>query len=198
VIFLFHLAGTVMELFKTYQGSWVYPEDNLLRIGGAPLFAGFMYAAVGSYIARVQRIFHIRVRGYPPIWTTWLLAILIYVNFFSHHWLADVRLALFGATVLLFGRGRFFFTADRRRRSMPLLLGYGLVALFIWLAENLATYGRAWAYPGQAGGWEAVGPDKLGSWFLLMIVSVVLVSIVHPPEEEVGEKLPRAGDPQAI
>ena len=172
VIFLFHLAGTVMELFKTHHGSWVYPEDSLL------------YAAVGSYIARVQRIFHIRVSRYPPQWTTWLLATAIYVNFFAHHWLPDVRLALFAATALLFGRGSFHFTADRRRRSMPLLLGYFLVALFIWIAENLATFGRAWAYPGQADGWEMVGLEKLGSWFLLMIISIVLVSIVHRPQEE--------------
>jgi uncharacterized membrane protein YoaT (DUF817 family) len=184
VIFLFHVAGTVMELFKTAHGSWVYPEDSVLRIGAVPLFSGFMYAAVGSYIARVQRIFHIRVRDYPPMWTTWLLAAAIYINFFSHHWLPDVRIALFAATAVLFGRGRFWFTADRRRRSMPLLAGYGLVALFIWLAENLGTFGRAWAYPGQEGGWEMVGLTKLGSWFLLMIVSVVLVSIVRRPEEE--------------
>ncbi|RYG14354.1 MAG: DUF817 domain-containing protein [Caulobacteraceae bacterium] len=184
VILLFHIAGTIMELFKTYHGSWIYPEDSVLRIGAVPLFSGFMYAAVGSYIARVQRIFHIRVRGYPPTWTTWLLAAAIYVNFFAHHWLPDVRLALFAATALLFGRGWFFFTADRKRRGMPLLVGYGLVALFIWLAENLGTFGRAWVYPGQEAGWAMVGLEKLGSWFLLMIISIVLVSIVHPPEDE--------------
>jgi hypothetical protein len=143
-----------------------------------------MYAAVGSYIARVQRIFHIRVRRYPPLWTTWLLAAAIYVNFFAHHWLPDVRIVLFLATALLFGRGRFYFTADRRRRSMPLLLGYGLVALFIWVAENLGTFARAWTYPGQDGGWEPVSLHKLGAWFLLMIISVVLVSLVHRPEKE--------------
>ena len=149
-----------------------------------PLFSGFMYAAVGSYIARVQRIFHIRVRHYPPLWTTWVLAAAIYVNFVAHHWLPDVRIALFSATVLLFGRGWFYFTADRRRRSMPLLLGYFLVALFIWFAENLGTFARAWVYPGQADGWEMVSLNKLGAWFLLMIISVVLVSLVHRPEEE--------------
>ena len=184
VIFLFHVAGTVMELFKTAHGSWVYPEDSLLRIGAVPLFSGFMYAAVGSYIARVQRIFHIRVRRWPPLWTTWLLAAAIYVNFFAHHWLPDVRLGLFAATAVLFGRGWFFFTTDRKRRSMPLLLGYFLVALFIWLAENLGTWAQAWAYPGQDDGWEPVSLAKLGSWFLLMMVSVVLVSVVHRPAPE--------------
>lgn len=184
VILLFHVAGTIMELFKTAHGSWIYPEDSLLRIGAVPLFSGFMYAAVGSYIARVQRIFHIRVRRYPPLWTTWVLAAAIYVNFFAHHWLPDVRIVLFAATAVLFGRGWFYFTADRRRRSMPLLLGFGLVALFIWFAENLATFGRAWAYPGQEAGWEMVSIHKLGAWFLLMIISIVLVSLVHRPEEE--------------
>ncbi len=184
VILLFHIAGTIMELFKTAHGSWIYPEDSVLRIGAVPLFSGFMYAAVGSYIARVQRIFHIRVNGYPPLWTTWVLAAAIYVNFFAHHWLPDVRLALFVATALLFGRGWFWFTADRARLRMPLLLGYGLVALFIWFAENLGTLGRAWVYPDQEAGWEPVSLAKLGSWYLLMIISVVLVSLVHRPEEE--------------
>ena len=49
VILMFHAVGTVMEIFKTSAGSWIYPEANLLRIGGVPLFTGFMYAAVGSY-----------------------------------------------------------------------------------------------------------------------------------------------------
>jgi uncharacterized membrane protein YoaT (DUF817 family) len=184
VILMFHVAGTVMELFKTTQGSWVYPEDSLLRIGAVPLFSGFMYAAVGSYIARVQRVFHIRVRGYPPFWMTAVLAAAVYVNFFAHHWLWDARWLLFAATALIFGRGWFWFTTDRRRRGMPLLLGYVLVALFIWFAENLATFGRAWTYPSQEAGWTMVGLEKLGSWFLLMILSIVLVSIVHRPEEE--------------
>jgi uncharacterized membrane protein YoaT (DUF817 family) len=35
-----------------------------------------------------------------------------------------------------------------------------------------------------------VSLDKLGSWFLLMMISVVLVSLVHRPEEEpVGSPL---------
>ena len=184
VILIFHVVGTAMEVFKTYAGSWVYPEASLLRIAGVPLFSGFMYAAVGSYIARVQRIFHIRVRDYPPVWMTGVLAAGIYLNFFLHHWLPDVRGALFLMAGGLFGRGWFWFTPDRRRRAMPLLAGYGLVALFIWLAENVGTLARAWTYPGQAAGWEPVSLDKLGSWFLLMIISIVLVSLVHRPEEE--------------
>ncbi|HEV2083224.1 MAG TPA: DUF817 domain-containing protein [Brevundimonas sp.] len=184
VIFLFHLAGTVMELFKTAHGSWIYPEPSLLRVGDVPLFSGFMYAAVGSYIARVQRIFHIRVRRFPPLWSLWLLAAAIYVNFFAHHWLPDVRIALFAASALMFAAGSFSFVADRARRRMPLLAGYGLVALFIWFAENLATFARAWTYPDQDAVWRMVSLQKFGSWYLLMLVSVALVAIVRRPQRE--------------
>ncbi|MBX7248875.1 MAG: DUF817 domain-containing protein [Caulobacteraceae bacterium] len=183
VIFVFHVVGTIMELFKTAHGSWLYPEPGLLKIGAVPLFSGFMYAAVGSYIARIWRIFDIRFSHYPPAWTTWLLAVGIYVNFFAHHWLPDARLALFAATALLFWRGWFWFTPDRRERGMPMLLGFGLVALFIWIAENVGTYSRAWLYPGQEGGWSPVSLAKIGSWYLLMIISFVLVSLVHRPQE---------------
>lgn len=188
VILAFHVVGTAMELFKTGAGSWVYPEEAVLRIGGVPLFSGFMYAAVGSYIARVQRIFHIRFSRYPPLWSTWLLAAAIYVNFFSHHWLPDARWALFAATVLIWGRGWFYFTPDRLRLRMPILLGFVLVAGFIWLAENLATWSRAWLYPSQQAGWEPVSLAKFGSWFLLMIISVVLVSLVRRPEPEAASR----------
>ena len=184
VILAFHVVGTVMELFKTAYGSWIYPEPSLLRIGGVPLFSGFMYAAVGSYIARVWRIFDFRFEPYPTSPWPQLLAAAISVNFFAHHWLPDVRIALFAATAVLFGRGWFYFTPDRTRRRMPLLLGFFLVALFIWFAENLGTFARAWVYPGQEETWTPVSLAKLGSWFLLMLISVVLVSLVRRPEPE--------------
>ncbi len=179
VIAVFHIVGTVMELFKTHAGSWLYPEPGLLRIGAVPLFSGFMYAAVGSYIARVWRIFDFRFSHYPPRWTTVALAVAIYVNFFAHHWLPDIRLALFAVTALLFWRTRIFFRPLRTSRSMPLLFGWLLVALFIWFAENIGTFANAWSYPHQAGGWHMVSPEKLGAWYLLMIVSFVLVSLLH-------------------
>ena len=73
------------------------------------------------------------------------------------------------------------FRPDRRERRMPILLGFALTALFIWLAENLATFSHAWLYPAQRPGWRWVPPDKLGSWLLLMIISFVLVALVHRP-----------------
>jgi uncharacterized membrane protein YoaT (DUF817 family) len=181
VIFAFHVTGTVMELFKTQAGSWIYPEPGLLRIGLVPLFSGFMYSAVGSYLARVWRIFDFRFSHYPPLWATAVLAAAIYVNFFAHHWWPDVRVGLFAATALLYARCWVYYRPDRAVRRMPLLLGFMLVALFIWVAENLGTFSHTWIYPSQRDGWRMVAPAKLGSWFLLMIVSFVMVSLLRRP-----------------
>lgn len=194
VILAFHVVGTIMELFKTAYGSWTYPEPSLLRIGGVPLFSGFMYAAVGSYIARIWRIFDFRFSDYPPRWATIALAAGIYVNFFAHHWLPDMRLILFALVAFMFRRTRIWFRPFRERRWMPLLIGWLLVALFIWFAENVSTFSRAWIYPDQSDSWTPVSPAKLGAWYLLMIISFVLVSLVHRPHgaEEKMEPRPRA------
>nr|WP_234419396.1 DUF817 domain-containing protein [Sphingomonas sp. EC-HK361] len=181
VILAFHVVGTVMEFFKTAHGSWIYPEPSLLRVGGVPLFSGFMYAAVGSYIARVWRIFAFRFTYYPARWMTVALAAGIYANFFTHHWVYDLRWLLFAVTAVLFRRCRVHFTPWRAERSMPLLVGWFLVASFIWFAENLGTFARAWVYPAQRDGWALVSPEKLGAWYLLMIISFVLVSLIRNP-----------------
>ena len=201
VILVFHVVGTVMELFKTSAGSWVYPEASLLRIGGVPLFSGFMYAAVGSYIARVWRGFDFRFSRFPPRWASVVLATAIYVNFFAHHWIVDLRWALFVATALLFWPTRVWFRPLSAYRSMPLLVGFGLVALFIWFAENLGTFAHAWRYPSQAAEWHMVGLAKLGSWYLLMIISFVLVSLVSPvraPDELSIAETARARTPTPV
>jgi uncharacterized membrane protein YoaT (DUF817 family) len=139
VILIFHVVGTVMEIFKTSVGSWVYPEASLLRIGGVPLFSGFMYACVGSYMARIQRIFDIRFERYPPLWATVLLAIGIYINFFSHHFIPDMRWGLFAVLALLYARTMMHYRVHRFWHRMPMLVAFLLVALFIWIAENIAT-----------------------------------------------------------
>jgi uncharacterized membrane protein YoaT (DUF817 family) len=181
VIVLFHIVGTGMELFKTDVGSWIYEGEGLLRIGGVPLYSGFMYAAVGSYMVRVYRTFDLRFERYPRRWITAILAGLIYLNFFTHHYLFDARYILLAAIVIVFGRTWMQFTVFRTRLRMPLVVAFLLVAVFIWLAENIATWSNAWAYPNQVDGWHLVSVAKLGSWFLLMMISVVLVAWVYPP-----------------
>jgi uncharacterized membrane protein YoaT (DUF817 family) len=181
VILIFHVVGTAMEVFKTAHGSWIYPEASVLRIGGVPLFSGFMYAAIGSYLARAWRLFEIRFEHYPPLWGPWLLAVLSYVNFFSHHYVPDIRWGLYAFSVVLFGRGWFQFTPDLKPRRMPMLMGFLLVAVFIWIAENIGTFTATWRYPNQRDGWSVVPISKLGAWYLLMMLSFVLVSLVHRP-----------------
>ena len=187
VILLFHLVGTCMELFKTATGSWIYPEPSLIRLGGVPLFTGFMYGAVGSYIARSWRLFDFRFSGHPPLWTLSILSVAIYANFFADHFGIDLRYFILAGTAILFARTRIFFKVWRVYRSMPMLVGFLLVALFIWFAENAGTAARAWIYPSQIQHWSSVPISKLGSWLLLMIISYVMVAWINRPQEMTAE-----------
>lgn len=181
VIFGFHALGLTLELFKVHQGSWVYPGEAVTKIGGVPLFAGFMYASVGSYICQAWRHFELRVSHYPALPTT-LVALGIYANFFTHHYLPDVRIALAVALVLVLWRCRVHFTVGAERYRMPLSLSFLLIGAFLWLAENAATFLDAWRYPGQVDVWEAVHATKLGAWALLVSMSFVLVASVKAQE----------------
>jgi uncharacterized membrane protein YoaT (DUF817 family) len=181
VILVYHLVGTAMELFKTATGSWIYPEPSLFRIGGVPLFSGFMYACIGSYICRVWRLFDFRFTDHPS--RRWLIGLsgAVYLNFFLDHYGLDLRSVLFVPAALLFGPATVHFRVWRVHRSMPLLLGLALVSLFIWLSENIGTLTRTWLYPSQSHGWAMVSLAKLGSWFLLLIVSYTMVGLINRP-----------------
>ena len=181
VIIVFHLVATIMELFKTSDaiGSWTYPEDYIFGIANVPLFTGFMYSAVGSYIARSWRIFEFEFTYYPKFSYTVILVSLIYLNFFSHHFIWDIRWVLLGLTAILFWRTKVYFKIIKTHRNMPLLLGWFLVSLFIWLAENIATYANIWIYPNQTDVWKMVAPEKLTSWYLLMLLSFVLITMIN-------------------
>ncbi len=180
VILLFHLTGTIMEIFKVNAGSWAYPEPGLFKLYGVPLFSGFMYASVGSFMARVIRLFDMRFAPYPPFWVAGLFATAIYLNFFTHHYIYDIRIALFAGSLILFLRTRIWFTIGRVY-WMPLPLAAFLTSLFLWIAENIGTNTGTWVYAGDAGAAEFswVSFSKLGSWYLLLYVSFVTVSLVY-------------------
>ena len=177
VILLFHLTGTAMEWFKVHAGSWGYPEPGLFKLMGVPLFSGFMYASVGSYMARVIRIFSMQFAPYPPFWITMVLAVAIYVNFFAHHFLPDIRLGLFAATAILYARTRVWFINTEKPRWMPLPLAALLSSFALWVAENVGTATGTWLYSGQLPG-QTVSFAKLGSWYLLLYVAFVTVTVV--------------------
>ena len=192
VIFLFHLMASAMELFKTSEaiGSWSYPEDSCLRIANVPLFTGFMYSAVGSYMARAWRSFHFSFTGFPPLWMAATLAVLSYANFFTHHYLPDIRWPLIIAGAFAFGKTFIHFTPKNRTLRMPLLLGFCLVAMFIYFAENLGTIARAWQYPGQENGWKPVHFSKFTAWYLLMQLSFILIFALRRLEAKLGVQGP--------
>jgi uncharacterized membrane protein YoaT (DUF817 family) len=183
VIAAYHVVGTVMEIFKTSVGSWVYPDDSFFRIAGVPLFSGFMYSCIGSYLCRAWTLFHLEFKAHPP--TAWLVAlsVAIYANFFAHHYVPDIRWLLFIAAAVLFARTRVYFVNWRTYRWMPLLPGLLLVTTFIWVAENIGTFTRTWLYPSQRSGWSLVSAGKFGSWFLLLIISYTLVALIKKPVE---------------
>lgn len=181
VIIIFHMVATIMELFKTSDSiaSWSYPEEYFFGLGNVPLFTGFMYSAVGSYIARVWKLFEFKYSYYPSKVSTVILVSLIYINFFSHHYIFDLRWVLLGVTVALFYKTKIYYKIINSYQEMPLLIGWFLVALFIWFAENLATFANIWIYPNQKEKWEMVSISKLSSWYLLMLLSFVLVSLIN-------------------
>lgn len=172
---LFHLVGLIFELVKVRLGSWSYPDDALSKVWGVPLYSGFMYAAVGSYIARAWRLFDLRLLNYRPIPTA-CVAALIYVNFFTHHLISDLRMVLALALLWVMRGTWVYFTVGAHRHRMPLSAAMTLIGAFLWLAENLSTLLRAWQYPHQSQGWALVHVNKLGSWALLVVVSFVLVA----------------------
>ena len=177
VITAFHALGVTMEIFKVAAGSWAYPEDALTKVAGVPLYAGFMYAAVGSYIVQAWRRFDLRVTGYRPVPLT-VLAIAAYLNFFTHHWIPDVRWLIAAAFVWFMRRTVIHFTVGPHRLRMPLALSFVAIGFALWIAENLATFLGAWQYPNQREFWEAVHVGKFGSWSLLVSLSFVLVATV--------------------
>ncbi len=177
VILIFHLTGTAMEWFKVSAGSWSYPEAAYFKLYGVPLFSGFMYAAVGSYMARVIRLFDMQLAPFPPMTAHFGLAIAVYVNFFAHHFIWDGRYLLFTATLALYLRTRIWFRIGPNWYWMPLPLAAFLASIFLWIAENIGTLTGTWIYSGQ-NPLEMVSFAKLGSWYLLLYVAFATVTLV--------------------
>ncbi|WEF34726.1 DUF817 domain-containing protein [Pseudoduganella chitinolytica] len=188
---LFHVVGFALEVFKTSGAiqSWSYPDDGLTKLFGVPLFAGFMYAAVGSYIIQAWRLFDLRIRHHPPYPLAALIALAIYANFFTHHYIGDYRWYLAACALGLYARTTVVFRPLDRDRRMPLLLAFVLIGFFIWLAENLGTFFGVWRYPNQLGAWAVVHVSKWSSWSLLVVMTFTIVANlkhikarIHVPE----------------
>ena len=177
-ICLFHVVGFALEVFKTSGSiqSWSYPDFAYTKLMGVPLFAGFMYAAIGSYVIQAWRLFDLRITHHPSYWMASLIAIAIYANFFTHHYIGDYRWYIAACALGLYARTTVTFRPYDRDRKMPLLLSFILIGFFIWLAENISTFFGVWRYPNQIGAWSAVHIGKWSSWSLLVIMTFTIVA----------------------
>lgn len=175
VITMFHLLGLTMEIYKVAMGSWYYPEFGYSKILGVPLYSGFMYASVGSYVCQAWRRLNLRLEHWPGIAVAALISMAIYLNFFTHHFIYDLRWIITLLLIIAFRKTKIVFRAKDIERKMPLVLSFLLIGFFIWVGENIATFLGAWKYASQHEGWKMVSPGKISSWFLLVVLSIVIV-----------------------
>lgn len=172
----FHFFGLLLELYKVSHGSWTYPEPAHSKFGGVPIYSGFMYASVASYMTQAWRRFDLQFESWPKWPWIAVVGIAIYANFFLSRWFGDSRWLIVLGVFFVFSLTTVRFTNLTRVMRMPLVIAFFLIGLFVWLAENLCTRLGAWQYPHQQNGWEMVDLGKLSSWCLLVIVSFILVA----------------------
>jgi uncharacterized membrane protein YoaT (DUF817 family) len=177
-ICIFHVVGFALEAFKVSANikSWTYPDFAYTKLWGVPLFSGFMYAAVGSYIIQAWRLFDLEIKHHPLHWMSTTVAVLIYLNFFTHHFIGDYRWYLVAFMLGLYARTVVTFKPAGRVRQMPLLLSFVLIGFFIWIAENMGTFFGVWRYPNQMGAWATVSLGKWMSWSLLVVMTFTIVA----------------------
>ncbi|CAI3926845.1 MULTISPECIES: DUF817 domain-containing protein [Commensalibacter] len=175
-VMLFHIVGFVLEVFKTSANiqSWSYPDFAYTKVLNVPLFSGFMYAAIGSYIIQAWRLFDLKIYHHPPYIFAVITSLLIYINFFTHHYFGDYRWYIAAGVLGLYARTTVVFTPYDRERKMPLLLAFILIGFFIWLAENISTFFGIWKYPNQITSWSMVHTGKWSSWALLVIMTFTI------------------------
>lgn len=177
VIALFHIMAMGMEVFLTHPqiASWQYPQPAVFKIMAVPLFAGFMYSAVGSFFARSLRLYQVSFEKLPYFTHMLALAVLSYINFMSKFFIPDFRNLLFIWSIVIFWKTKIRFQLQQHQFQMPLLPILLVLAFVIWIAENISTFYKIWLYPSQVDAWHMVGWGKLGSWYLLLLLSLVLV-----------------------
>lgn len=188
VITLFHIIGLALEIFKVNMGSWSYPEEGFFKILGVPLYSGFMYASVASYLCQAWRRLNVELIRWPSFMFVVPLAAAIYLNFFTHHYWIDIRWWLSGLVIIVFWRAWVRFEVNGTNYRMPIVLSFILIGFFIWIAENIATFFGAWEYPNQTNAWSLVHIGKLSSWLLLVIVSFLIVASLKQAKGRIRKK----------
>lgn len=208
VIGVFHMIGLCLELYKVHHGSWFYPDPAFVKVWDVPLYSGFMYASVASYVTQAWRRFDLEMSHWPGLPATLASCVCIYANFFLSRWIGDYRWWIAAGVLVVFWKTKVHFTCREGRFTMPMLVAFALIGFFIWVAENFCTALGAWQYPNQVTGWQMVNWSKYSSWTLLAILSVTLIvwlkavkagrnapsppSLLSPASEERGSMPPVA------
>ena len=78
-------------------------------------------------------------------------------------------------SVFYFWKTKLYFQLNEYKFKTPMLPVLLTLAFLIWIAENISTFYKIWLYPSQVEAWHMVGWGKLGSWYLLLLLSLVLV-----------------------
>ena len=151
VIALFHIMAMGMEIFLTHPAiaSWQYPQPAVFKLLTVPLFAGFMYSAVGSFFARSLRLYKVSFENLPRFANMLCLAVLSYLNFMTKFFIPDYRLVLFAWSIIIFWKTKLYFQLSDSRFKVPMLPILLLLAFLIWIAENISTFYKIWLYPSQ-------------------------------------------------
>lgn len=191
VILVFHIIGFCLELFKTHSGSWSYPEFAYSKIGTVPLYSGFLYSSVASYMCQAWRRLDMKLYRYPAAMIAFPFSVLTYLNFFTEHFFMDLRWILIPFVFIIFWHCKVRFVVAEKEKTMPLAISFILIGLFVWLAENISTFLNAWQYPYQTDRWCMVHSSKISSWFLLVIISFIVVAQL----KHVKAKIKKAEDP---
>ncbi|MCP4805863.1 MAG: DUF817 domain-containing protein [Proteobacteria bacterium] len=190
-IFGFHLMGVTLEMWKVAHGGWAYPEDAFSKVLDVPLYSGFMYASIGSFIFALGRHLDVRIAG----WSRWAvpLGVFAYVNFWTNVWLPDLKPLICVLALAVFWRTRLY-VMDRK---VPILFVFPVLGVAVWMAENWGTLFGSWEYPRQLDGWTWVPEDKLGSWTVLCMVSAVIVARLLPSVQPSIQELDDPDQPVA-
>ncbi len=184
LVCIFHVIGLALELYKTSPGigSWSYPEEGFFKIGVVPLYSGFMYASVASYIIQSWKALKFTLNGFPKAVFTIPFAVAIYLNFFTRHYIPDMRWLIIPMVLVIFWKTKISFFSYKNERAVPLTVYFLIIGFLIYLAENISTYFGAWKYPYQLDHWTFVAPHKVTSWFLLVIISFLIIASVKMRE----------------
>ena len=119
---------------------------------------------------------HLQIDHWPHPILSISICSLIYLNFFTHHFTYDIRWVLTVLLIIIFFRTTVKYQLNEKTFKMPMTLAFLLIGFFIWIAENITTFLGAWQYPNQEHSWSVVHIGKISSWFLLVVISIIIVA----------------------